>query len=56
MRDALNVKDEIHGMGAQIGMAYVPWNASLTLRDLTEYGTEARFEGDLITLTVAKGF
>lgn len=52
----LNVKDEIHGIGGQIGLAYIPWNASLTFRYLTEYNAEARFEGDLFTLTIAKGF
>jgi hypothetical protein len=52
----LNVKDQIHGIGGQIGLASVPWDASFTLRYLTEYNAEARFEGDLYTLTIAKGF
>ncbi|MBW1711283.1 MAG: transporter [Deltaproteobacteria bacterium] len=53
---ALNVKDQIHGIGAQIGLAYVPWNASIVFRFLTEYNAEARFEGNLFTLTFSKGF
>jgi len=52
----LNVKDEIHGIGGQIGLAYIPWNASLTFRYLNEYNAKARFQGDLFTLTIAKGF
>ena len=52
----LNVEDEVHGFGVQTGLAYLPWNASLTFRYLYEYGAEARFEGDLFTLTLAKGF
>jgi hypothetical protein len=52
----LNVKDEIHAIGGQLGLVYIPWNASLTFRYLAEYNAEARFEGDLFTLTVAKGF
>lgn len=56
VREALNVKDEVHGIGVQIGLASIPWNASLTFRYLTEYNAEARFEGDLLSLTFAKGF
>jgi len=52
----LNVEDEVHGIGGQIGFAYIPWNASVTFRWLTEYNAKARFEGDLFTLTFAKGF
>ena len=52
----LNYKDEIHGIGGQIGLAYIPWNASLTFRYLTEYDAEARFEGELFTINLAKGF
>lgn len=54
--DVLNVKDEIHGIGGQVGLAYVTWNASLTFRYISEYDAEARFEGDLYVLTLAKGF
>jgi hypothetical protein len=54
--DALKVKDEIHGIGGQIGLASVPWNASLTVRYVSEYDAEARYEGELYVLTLAKGF
>jgi len=54
--DVLNVKDEVHGIGGQVGLASVPWNASLTIRYLSEYDAEARFEGDLYVITLAKGF
>lgn len=53
---ALNVKDKIHGFGGQIGLASIPWNASITLRYINEYDAKARFEGNLFTLTFAKGF
>lgn len=54
--DALNVKDEVHGIGGQIGLASVPLNASLVFRYLKEFEAEARFEGELFVLTLAKGF
>ena len=54
--DILNVKDEVHGIGAQIGLASVSMNASLVFRYLKEFEAEARFEGELFVLTLAKGF
>jgi hypothetical protein len=54
--EVLNVKDEVHAIGGQIGLASVPWNTSLVFRYLKEYDSEARFEGDLFVLTIAKGF
>jgi len=52
----LSAKDEVHGIGGQIGLAYVPWNASLTFKYVQEYDARARFEGKLFTLNFAKGF
>lgn len=54
--DVLKVKDEVHGIGGQVGLAYVPWNASLVFRYIGEYYAEARYEGDLYVLTLSKGF
>ena len=52
----LNVKDEIYGIGGEIGLAYVPWNAAVTFRYTSEYDAEARFEGDLNSIAIVKGF
>ncbi len=54
--EILNVKDEVHGIGGQVGMASVQRNASLTFRYISEYNAEARYKGDLYTLTLVKGF
>ncbi len=54
--EALNTKDEIHAIGGEIGLAYVPWNASVVFRYLSEYDAEARFEGEIYTIYLAKGF
>ena len=47
-------KDEVHGIGGQIGFAYTPWGAFLTFRYVKEYDAEARFEGDLFSVSFAK--
>jgi hypothetical protein len=52
----LNVEDEVHGIGGQIGLTSIPLNGSLVFRYLKEYDAEARFEGELFVLTIAKGF
>jgi hypothetical protein len=54
--NALNVKDEVHSIGVQLGVASVPRNASLVFRFLKEFEAKARFEGELYVLTFAKGF
>jgi len=52
----LNVKDEIHAAGIQAGLTFVPWKAALTVRYQWEFGAEARFEGENLVVTLAKGF
>jgi len=56
VNEVLNVKDEVHGIGGQLGLVHAPWNASLAFRYMQEYDAEARFEAELFTLTIAKGF
>ncbi len=34
----------------------IPFNATVVFRYLKEYGAEGRFEGELFTLTLVKGF
>ena len=51
-----DARDRVYGAGIQLGVASVPRNASLTFRYVEEYDAEARFEGKLYTLTIAKGF
>jgi len=56
--DAINkdVHDQVHGAGFQVGLAHLGFDAALVFRFLHEYGAEDRFEGDLFTLTLFKGF
>jgi hypothetical protein len=56
--DARNpdVHDRIFGVGPQIGLTYVPWNAAATFKWMREFETEDRFEGDNFTLNFGVAF
>jgi hypothetical protein len=56
--DARNkdVKDQVYMVGPQVGFAYLPWSAQVTLRWLHEFEAEDRFQGDFISLTAAFSF
>lgn len=56
VREATNVKDQIHAVGMQLGATFLPWKASATFHYLHEYGAEARFQGDHFVLTLGKAF
>ena len=56
--DARNtdVRDEVHGVGVQIGTVYVPWHAALNFRYIYEYAATDRFRGQSFGLNFAIGF
>ena len=45
--------DEVHAVGGQLGVSYLPWNASLNLVAYNEYAAKDRFEGASIALNFA---
>lgn len=51
-----DVHDRIFGLGPQIGLTYVPWNAAATFKFAHEIGAEDRFQGENLTLNFAVGF
>jgi len=51
-----DVHDRIFGIGPQIGLTYVPWNAAATFKWAHELGAKDRFEGENFTLNFAVGF
>lgn len=51
-----DVHDQVFGVGPQIGLIYVPWNAAATAKWQHEFEAENRFEGDSFTLNFAVGF
>lgn len=52
----LAYKDEVHGIGGQVGLVSLDIGGLLVFRYVKEYDAKARIEGDVFTLTFAKGF
>jgi hypothetical protein len=55
-RAANAVKDEVHGVGGQLGLAYVPWKAALNFHYFYEFAAQDRFQGQSIGLNFAIKF
>jgi hypothetical protein len=56
--DARNpdVRDEVHAVGGQLGLTYVPWVASLNMHYFGELAAQDRFQGQVFGVSVAKKF
>jgi hypothetical protein len=57
-RDARNgdVHDQVHAVGGQIGLTYVPWNSALNFHYFYEFAAEDRFQGQALGLSLAVKF
>jgi len=56
-RDAQNsVRDQVHGVGWQVGLTNVAWASALNIHYFYEVAAEDRFEGHVLGLSVAKKF
>jgi hypothetical protein len=55
-RDANSIRDQVHAIGGQIGLTYVPWNLVLSFDAFYEYAAEDRFQGQSYGLSIAKKF
>lgn len=53
---AKSPRDQVHGVGGQIGLTHVPWNATLNFHYFCEFYAEDRFQGSVFGITVAKKF
>ncbi len=51
-----SVHDEVHAVGGQLGVSYVPWALSVNFRGLYEFAAVDRFQGWSIGLNIAKQF
>ncbi|HEY4162047.1 MAG TPA: transporter [Dongiaceae bacterium] len=51
-----NVHDQVYGVGPQLGLTYLPWNAAATAKWQHEFEAENRFEGENFTMNFAVGF
>lgn len=50
------VKDQVHGIGGQLGLTYVPWNAVANFHYFYEFASNDRFKGQSIGLNIAFRF
>jgi hypothetical protein len=53
---ATNIRDQVHAVGGQIGLVYMPWHTALTLHGYYEYAAEDRFQGTTYGLSIVKKF
>ena len=53
---ATDIRDQVHAVGGQIGLVYMPWHTVLTLHGYYEYAAEDRFQGKAFGLSIVKKF
>jgi hypothetical protein len=51
-----SVHDQVHAVGGQIGLTYVPWMAVLNFHYFYEFSSEDRFQGQSFSLSITKKF
>lgn len=49
-------RDEVHAVGGQVGLSYLPWNASLNFHYFYEFASLDRFQGQSVGLNFAIKF
>ena len=53
---ATGTLDQVHAVGGQLGLTYIPWVLSLNLHGFYEYSAEDRFQGGSFGVSIAKKF
>ena len=53
---ASTTRDQVHAVGGQLGLTYLPWVLSVNLHGFYEYFAEARFQGGSFGVSIAKKF
>lgn len=48
--------DEVHAVGGQLGLTYLPWLASLNFHAFYEFAAQDRFQGQAFGFSLAKKF
>jgi len=54
--DSGNTRDQVHAIGGQLGMSYVPWLTSLNVHGFYDYAAQSRFQGWSLGINIAKKF
>ncbi len=50
------VRDQVHAVGGQLGLTYVPWTVALNAHYAYEFHSENRFQGHAAGISLAIGF
>jgi len=53
---ASDTRDQVHAVGGQLGVTYLPWLVSLNFHGFYEYLAKNRFQGDALGLNLSKKF
>lgn len=53
---APDLRSQVHSVGGQVGLTYVPWNAFLTFHGYYEYAAESRFQGASLGINLSIKF
>ena len=51
-----NSRDQVHAVGGQLGLTYMPWMTSLNFHGFYEYDAQNRFQGGSFGVNIAKKF
>lgn len=51
-----DVHDEVHAVGGQLSLVYLPWQTLLTFHGFYEYAADDRFQGESYGLSLSKKF
>ena len=55
-RDSGNTRDQVHAIGGQLGVSYVPWMTSLNVHGFYDYAARNRFQGGSFGISIARKF
>jgi len=55
-RLSMNVRDQVHAAGGQIGLTYIPWMLSLNTHYFYEFAAIDRFQGQVFGFSISKKF
>ena len=53
---ASTVRDQVHAVGGQLGLIYLPWHTAMTFHAFYEYAAVDRFQGESYGLSLTKKF
>jgi hypothetical protein len=53
---AHGIRDQVHAVGGQLGLVYMPWHTALTCHVYYEYAAEDRFQGLVSGISLVKKF